>query len=407
MASASDGLNLRWRRAAWIVVAVTSVLAVPGPASAASIATTPTLLDPVSPIDVAVYGRTAVWLRPTGPQTAVLVRWRAGSDAPIVTDDRLLPRPRRVALGTDSRGRRVVVVEYHGRLPRVHRIAAPGPGKVLAASRPGGSLPRAVGIRRGTTTFARTERIRGRWRDVLRRGRLASTRSKRVTTVGSARRRAHAERIVDTLVGPRDHAVFAATDRSRVGSPSPLFADAYAIRAVPRARAVTFGLPLGSSDGGTSTPSRLVSVDGHRHVAIAVSGSFGDGNGLHVVDPTRRAADRPSVRRLRTDEVTESDPTGQYAGRFGPPLLLPLPGREYIAYGGRSTIGIQAGDLFADDPTCAPGDTGACALRLLRPRGGGPRAIRGPFVGATGTGRRSSPRPDGAPLDPWRVNIGG
>lgn len=256
--------------------------------------TPPTRLDRVAAIDVAVFGNTAAWLRPTGKTTTALIWWSTTSRRAITTTARLRRDPTRLTLGTDAAGQPAVIVEYAKAAPRIYglrppsgpqgpsTVAVPEPdGRILPVARTPGERPRAFGLRDGRISFARRVGNGQRRRDAIWFGSATSSEARVVTR---RPRESRWQMVVDTALGAgtriaytaiftrsRGHGRERGTGQSWWISPSHLR---------PRSLGVFFGV----GEGGKSAGSRITVRGDGVSAAISVYGSLGDGNGEYLFD---------------------------------------------------------------------------------------------------------------------------
>lgn len=256
--------------------------------------TPPTRLDRVAAVDVAVFGNTAAWLRPTGKTTTALIWWSTTSGRAITTNARLRRDPTRLTLGTDAAGQPAVIVEYAKAAPRIYglrppsgtqgprAVAVPDPdGQVLPVARTSGERPRAFGLRDGRISFARHVGSGKRRRDAIWLGTATAPEARVITR---RPRESRWQTVVDTALGSgtriaytsiftrsRGHGRESGTGQSWWISPNHL-------------RPRSLGLFFGVGEGGTSAGSRITVRGDGLSAALSVYGTLGDGNGEYLFD---------------------------------------------------------------------------------------------------------------------------
>lgn len=279
---------------AFLTVLLVAGAVIVGPSAVASAGrsswTPPTRLDSVAPIDVAVSGNTAAWLRPTGRTTTTLMWWSTTTGEAIPTDARLRRDPTRLTLGTDATGQPAVIVEYAKAAPRIYGLRPPsGPqpggappsviavvpnpnGQVLPVATTPGDRPHAFGLRDGRISFGRRNGVGRRSRDAIWLG-TATSPDARVITRRPREPRRHM--VVDTALGTGTRIAYTA-----ILTRGPERGTGASWRIAPeRHRPRSLGLFFGAWEGGTSAGSRITVRGDGISAAISVYGSLGDGNG--------------------------------------------------------------------------------------------------------------------------------
>lgn len=256
--------------------------------------TPPTRLDRVAAIDVAVFGNTAAWLRPTGKTTTALIWWSTSSGRAITTDARLRRDPTRLTLGTDAAGQPAVIVEYVKAAPRIYglrppsgtqgprTVAVPEPdGRILPVARTAGELPRAFGIRDGRISFARQDGKGQRRRDAIWLGTATSPDARVITR---RPRESRWQTVVDTALGAGTRIAYTAIFTRSRGSGRERGTGMSWWIAPDHLRPRSLGVFFGVGEGGTSAGSRITVRGDGVSAAISVYGSLGDGNGEYLFD---------------------------------------------------------------------------------------------------------------------------
>lgn len=158
------------------VLLTTTALAAPAVAEGP---VTPTPIDTVQPVDVAARGTTVAWLRPTSKprRDGTVRRTRAVVlDAPGATPRVLsatLPDDAdAIAVGTDARGRTVLLVEGTGGPVVLPADGTGAPKRVAGLT----SKDSAVSMREGRIAFVRTSRDHARVRTATAPGRTSRAR---------------------------------------------------------------------------------------------------------------------------------------------------------------------------------------------------------------------------------------
>lgn len=156
-------------------VALLTTVALATPALAQG-AVTPTPIDTVEPVDVAARGTTVAWLRPVSKprrngtvrrSQAVVLDGPGG--APRVLPATLPDDADAVAIGTDARGRTVLVVEGRGAPVVLPADGSGTPKKVAGLTSKDGE----VAMRDGRIAFVRTSRDHARVRTATAPGRAS------------------------------------------------------------------------------------------------------------------------------------------------------------------------------------------------------------------------------------------
>lgn len=265
--------------AAGVLLAATTAALVPSAAHAAD----PVVLDPTPPLDVAAYGNTLAWLRPTDAKDTraqLVVRDAAGTVR--VVDQRLPAHANDLAIGLDRPGGTLTAVvatastkaavpvrsrpARRGALYRVPLDGSTAPQR-LAVSRAGTDLA-APGLLRGRLTFGQRERLSEGTRWTVRVGSITSSRAQRVSRgdVDTA--------IASTTPAAKGRVAYVTTTRNRTTTGAALalrlLQPGHRSAVVSRtdyggASESGFGPLTVSAEGGRLTASRWTVAGAHRH----------------------------------------------------------------------------------------------------------------------------------------------
>lgn len=264
---------------AGVLLAATTVALTPPAAHAAD----PVVLDPTPPLDVAAYGNTLAWLRPTdarGTHAQLVVRDAAGTvrvvgqPLPAHANDLTigLDRPGgalTAVVATASTQAAVPVRTRPARRGVLYRLPLDGSAapQRLSVSRPGTDLA-APGLLRGRLTFGQRERLSEGTRWTVRLGSLASSRTRLVS------RGDDDTAIASTTPAAKGRVAYVTTTRNRTTTGAALalrlLQPGHRSSVVSRtdyggASESGFGPLTVSAEGGRLTASRWTVAGAHRH----------------------------------------------------------------------------------------------------------------------------------------------